>query len=367
VISEHISCEQAERAGAWDVRLGVVLLRLEAFQITHGHMCVPCDYVCEDGFRLGQWVSRRKRDARHGCLHPRYRIFDSVPGWNWGPCHRRLIAGLERLRAYVAEHGTARVPPYYVCADGFRLGQWVSSRRNSPGQHAWLNEILEAMPCWGVSRQAEGLAAHWRRDRMVDDRKVDEELLRRLKEFRAGRGDVPVPRRYRCEDGFRLGERLRVCLAQEPPRHALLRRALAEEGVSPIRTAGVPRREGLAHLWGYVREHNTAWVPTSYVCADGFRLGRWVHRRRVRRGADPALDAQLGTLPGWTWNPVEDGFRQKVRRAQEAALAGHLNSERRLREWVGEQQRAARRGALDTAQMRLLCEAGLVDVHLQWG
>jgi hypothetical protein len=75
----------------------------------------------------------------------------------------------------------------------------------------------------------------------------------------------------------------------------------------------------------------------------------------------------LGTLPGWTWNPVEDGFRQKVRRAQEAALAGHLNSERRLREWVGEQQRAARRGALDTAQMRLLCEAGLVDVHLQWG
>jgi hypothetical protein len=32
---------------------------------------------------------------------------------------------------------------------------------------------------------------------------------------------VPVARRYRCGDGFRLGLRLRMCLAQGPERHQI--------------------------------------------------------------------------------------------------------------------------------------------------
>jgi len=228
-----------------------------------------------------------------------------------------------------------------------------------------LNEILEGMPNWQVSRRAEGVE-RWRRERVIDDRPLDEELLRRLDKFRADHGKVPVPRRYRCEDGFRLGARLRACLAREPRRHGLLRRALADSPW-PIGASERFRNEGFAHLWEYVRERGTACVPAPYVCEDGFKLGSWVARRRRKRGVDPVLDAKLQSLPGWVWRPREEGYRRRVQRARDAVLAAHLTSELRLRNWVREQQRAARRGTLDPARVKQLREAGLIGVHLHRG
>lgn len=200
----------------------------------------------------------------------------------------------------------------------------------------------------------------------IDDRAIDEDLLRRLGRFEVEYGRVPVARRYRCGDGFPLGLRLRACLAQGVERHQMLRRALGGD-LWPIRTRVTFRNEALAHLWAYVREHHSAWVSTSYVCEDGFELGMWVGRLRRRhrqRGADLELDVLLESLPGWTWEPRQEGFQRLMRLAQEAALSGRPNSDLRLRDWVGEQRRAARAGRLDGARAELLEEAGLIDVHV---
>jgi hypothetical protein len=205
-----------------------------------------------------------------------------------------------------------------------------------------------------------------KRASVVDDRAVDEDLLRRLGRFEVEHGRVPVARRYRCGDGFPLGLRLRTCLAQALERHQMLRRALGGD-LWPIRTPVTFRNEALAHLWVYVRERHSAWVPTSYVCDDGFKLGMWVHRRRRRRGADPELDVLLQSLPGWTWEPRQEEFQRRVRLAQEAALGGRPSYDLRLRDWVGEQRRAARAGRLDAARVELFEEAGLIDVHLHRG
>ncbi len=205
-----------------------------------------------------------------------------------------------------------------------------------------------------------------RRAGYVDDRAVDEDLLRRLERFEVEYGRVPVARRYRCADGFPLGLRLRTCLTQRLERHQLLRQTLGGD-LWPIRTPVTFRNEALAHLWVYVRERHSAWVPTSYVCDDGFKLGMWVHRRRRRRGTDPELDALLESLPGWTWEPLQEGFQRRVRLALDAASSGRLSHDLRLRDWVAEQRRAARAGGLDAARVELLEEAGLIDVHLHRG
>jgi hypothetical protein len=197
---------------------------------------------------------------------------------------------------------------------------------------------------------------------VVDDRAVDEDLLRRLGGFEVEHGRVPVARRYLCGDGFPLGLRLRTCLAQGLERHQMLRQALGGD-LWPIRTPVTFRNEALAHLWACVREHHSAWVATSYVCHDGFKLGMWIHRRRRRRGAD----ALLQSLPGWTWEPRHEWFQRRVQLAQEAALSGRLRYDLRLRDWVGEQRRAVRAvraGRLDAARVELLKEAGLIDVHM---
>lgn len=227
---------------------------------------------------------------------------------------------------------------------------WASMRRFGPRQRHDYH--VESIP--------------GKRAGVVDDRAVDEDLLRRLGGFEVEYGRVPVARRYRCDDGFPLGLRLRMCLAQGLERHQMLRQALGGD-LWPIRTPVTFRNEALAHLWVCVRERHSAWVPTSYVCDDGFKLGMWVHRRRRRRGADPELDVLLQSLPGWTWEPRQERFQGRVLLAQEAALSGRPSYDLRLRDWVGEQRRAARAGRLDAARVELLEEAGLIDVHLHRG
>lgn len=177
---------------------------------------------------------------------------------------------------------------------------------------------------------------------------------------------MAVPRRYVCEDGYRLGEVLRRCLSRSPDHHVALREAIRCEPW-PISTLATFRNEALAHLWAYVREHGIAGVPTSHVCADGFRLGSWINRCRRRRGADAAFDAMLESFPGWMWKPSEEVFAARVRLAEEAARSGRLTSDLRLRAWVGEQRRAAHAGVLDKKRVGLLREAGLIDVHLHRG
>ncbi len=351
--------DRDRRGGALDARLWSVLERLEEVRSVHGHLEVPLDPVCGDGFRLGKWLARRRAEAQSEKLRPCYRVLDDVRGWDWEPCNPRLIIGLERLCEYVAEYGTSRVPLWYECDDGFRLGVWVRSRRARPSSCAWLNEVLEQMPFWRVSRKGVP-------PRTLSDRVIDEELLRRIATFRAKYGSVPVPPKYRCEDGFWLGQRLQTCLARDAGRHEILRNALRREPW-PIRTSETFRNEALSHLWGYVREHGSASPSASYVCDDDFRLGAWVHRRRRRRGADLDLDAQLESLPGWTWSPLESRFRERVLEVQEAALAGRLRGDRRLSGWLGEQRRAARADRLDPAYVDLLRQSGLIDVQVHRG
>lgn len=125
-----------------------VLLRLDEFRASYGHLYVPEGWRCRDGFPLGGWVVRRRREYRDGCLHQRYEVLERLPGWDWQPRHHRLIEGLQRLQAYVAVHETAHVPWKYECEDGFKLGTWVRNRRRLAGKQPWLDEQLAGMPGW---------------------------------------------------------------------------------------------------------------------------------------------------------------------------------------------------------------------------
>jgi hypothetical protein len=127
---------------------------------------------------------------------------------------------------------------------------WASMRRFGPRQrHDHHMESIQG-----------------KRAGVVDDRAVDEDLLRRLRRFEVEYGRVPVARRYKCDDGFPLGLRLRTFLAQGPECHQMLRRALGGD-LWPIRTSVKFRNEALAHLWAYVRA--PLGVGADVVCLRG--------------------------------------------------------------------------------------------------
>lgn len=111
---------------------------LARYRDAHGHLDVPPRWVCEDGFRLGEWASRRRAERRRESptLTPeRIRQLDAL-GFGWGPRttrstfeQQRWANAVAHLTDYVAEHGHARVPHRFTCPDGFRLGIWVFTRR----------------------------------------------------------------------------------------------------------------------------------------------------------------------------------------------------------------------------------------------
>jgi|GEM_PF-1963873 hypothetical protein len=348
--------------------LGAVLARLDEFRAAQGHLYVPTHYVCADGFRLGRWVASRRHEKRHGRLHFRYSVLETLPGWDWRAHNRRLVEGLDRLGAYVEQYGTSRVPLEFVCDDGFRLGVWVVNRRTDGHRHPWLTEILEQMPDWHVRRWPLESEQQRRADRAAD-----EELLRRVELFLAEHGTTKVPRGYVCDDDFKLGAILlnrRRRSERRPDRHQELLQAIA---ALPDERPRVPPNErlrmlsierGLMHLWDYLQAHDTACVPNAYVTPDRFNLGGWVRTRRSYRGRDHAVDALLESLPGWTWAPLERAFAEQLRRFERAADANRLTGNRKLLNWAGKQRRAAQAGKLSQSRLSQLRDAGVLAVHM---
>jgi hypothetical protein len=348
-----VAADQAAADLKMERELEDVIARLDAFRAEHRHLYVHTHHRCDDGFQLGQWVMRRRSEKRRGRLHPRYGVLDSVPGWDWQSVDARLLEGLYRLEEYVERNGTARVPLWYECDDGLRLGVWVRNRRNGPERHPWLTEILERMPGWRTRRR------WWESERQRDaDRLTDEEILRRVELFHAERRTTRVPPGYESDDGFRLGAILAGRRKRPPERHEVLLQAIAAlPDESPQERL---REDALVHLWDYIQKHQAADVLPSYVAPDGFRLGAWIANHRRLRGKDSAIDVVLESLPGWTWSPIEQAFLGRVEEFERVAKDKRAVKNPSLRQWVREQRSAAQAGKLSPARVERLREAGVL-------
>ena len=70
-------------------------------------------------------------------------------------------------------------------------------------------------------------------------------------------------------------------------------------------------RDGLAQLAAYVAKNGHGRVPYNHATAEGFKLGRWVARRRAVRKMgrlSPEREAEL-TAAGMVWDPKGDDDR----------------------------------------------------------
>lgn len=104
-----------------------------------------------NGFRLGSWVSIQRGKYAKGNLSDdrKYRL-ESLPGWSWDIRTDAWEKAFSLLKAYVEEHGHARVEYSYE-ADGVSVGAWASLQRSLFAK-ASLSvdrvDRLEALPGW---------------------------------------------------------------------------------------------------------------------------------------------------------------------------------------------------------------------------
>ena len=148
-------------------------------------------FTTKDGFKLGSWVSSRRRGYKNGQLTPDRIDALNALGFIWDPFEDDYQRGLGYLKAYKAEHGDCRVPLRFTTKDGFKLGKWVSRRRNDYKIHRLTLDRIEALNALGFI---------W--DQLEDDYQKG---LGYLKAYKTEHGDCRVPQRFRTKGGFQLG------------------------------------------------------------------------------------------------------------------------------------------------------------------
>lgn len=132
------------------------LKALQCFISRVGH-AAPTQGEVVDGFALGFWVTRRRRDYRAGMLSTeRVADLEALPGWQWDPNEHRWRKGFAALAEYAAVHGHAS-PTRGERFDDYPVGDWVRAQRD-----AWTNgrltadrvERLQSLPGWRWSPES---------------------------------------------------------------------------------------------------------------------------------------------------------------------------------------------------------------------
>lgn len=259
------------------------LEHLKEYVERFGNACVPTRYVCEDGYRLGAWITTQKIKYKKGRLNPEViRILfdaglddDALTRSRPNYMRKRWKIGLEHLKEYVNRFGSASIPHDYVCEDGYCLGTWVAAQKNKYKKRSLTAErnkdLLEAglaLP-EAIASRDQYWAKKWK------------DGLDHLKEYVKRFGSASMPSRYVCDDGYRLGSWVSA------RKHEYNTGALDDKKAMELIEAGFDFRQtdiktfdkwrdGFRHLVQYRFDARSLCVPYNYVCEDGFLLGQWV-------------------------------------------------------------------------------------------
>lgn len=106
---------------------------LTKYASNEGSSLVPQSYNTSEGYPLGSWVSKLRRNKERLTSDQLARV-ESLIGWDWDPFSTRWNIGFEELTKYIALHGSARVPHKYVTSEGYNLGTWITTQRANKGK-----------------------------------------------------------------------------------------------------------------------------------------------------------------------------------------------------------------------------------------
>ena len=160
-----------------------------------GHSDVRQRYVTSDGFKLGMWLSNQKTAYKKGKLSKkRFELLNKLNvNWykdsslNWYKLYSKLCQ-------YYKENGNIDVKQHYITKDGYELGKWLSSQRQSYKRGTLVKEKIKLL---------EKLNIKWSIDYLyqIDWHNNYERLCNYYNEY----GNTKVSLKYLDENGYSLG------------------------------------------------------------------------------------------------------------------------------------------------------------------
>ena len=122
---EEIGCRWDAVDARWERGYQALLAYRERF----GTANVPFNYVSDDGYKLGQWLTVQRKNARKGTLDKQKQARLERLGLEWNVFQKKWQTGYEHAAAFQKENGHLNVKHQYVSEDGYKLGVWISTQR----------------------------------------------------------------------------------------------------------------------------------------------------------------------------------------------------------------------------------------------
>ena len=361
--------DMCEGSGSWNK--GIQELRI--FEAVHGTVLVPKNYETLDGFKLGNWVRHKRKAKSKGTLcNDQIKELDDL-GFVWDVYYHQWRQVIHKLRDYKSENGDMLVPQNYDTLDGFKLGNWVATKRVAKSKGTLCSDQIKELDdlgfVWDVYHH------QWRRG------------IHKLRDYKSEYGDMLVPKNYHTLDGLKLGNWV------ASKRKAKSDGTLSSDQIKELDDLGFvwdvndhQWQQGIDKLHDYKSDYGDMLVPKNYETLNGFKLGNWVNQKRVAKSNGRLSSDQIKELDdlGFVWDVYHHQWRQGIHKLRDyKSEYGRRHCDMlvpknydtldgfKLGNWVATKRVAKSKGTLCSDQIKELDDLGFVwdvyDHHFQQG
>lgn len=273
----------------------------------NGDIDIPAKHVSDNGIRLGVWLTnQRKRKAEGKLTEQQIQQLEAL-GIEWNTKYERAWSkGIAEAKLYHAQFGNLNVSPSYVSSSGFKLGDWITNRRE------------------------------YRRDRLSEKRREELDSLGMIwekpdpwmtkyelaKAYYKEHGNLNIPADYKSDgvwiakwldeqkqirNGRRTGKRLTENQIQ-------MLDSIGMEWENRTKKAQTDAwQRGYSDAKAYFEDFGDLNVPSDYCGVSGKRLDTWIQRQRKLKNDGKLTKEQVELLEqlgiAWTTtDPWENGY-----------------------------------------------------------
>lgn len=332
---------------------------LQKYKDEFGDCLVSDDFVTNNGFKLGKWVSNQRQSfigRRKELSDEKIRKLEEIE-FVWSPIDLIWNKNFNALMEYKYQFGNCSPPSNYVTPDGEKLGSWVNKQRNSYKDNELSTDKVAKLKEIGFVWNA--LDELWT--------KGFKELINYKNSF----GNLLPVIDYVSPNGFKLGSWV------SNQRAKYKKNSLSPERIEHLEAIGfiwnphdASWKEGFEHLKMYKASHLDCSPSSSYIAPDGYKLGKWVNYQRTsyrKKNLSSENITQLEAI-GFEWDIVDSGWNELV-----AELIIYKNSYGncapttsyispkgyKLGAWVSRVRQSHKLGRLSSEKIKMLIDVGL--------
>lgn len=247
-------------------------IEAENYYKINGNLLVPINYCCGNNIALGRWIStqRQKYKGNSKCTLSNEQIskLEKI-GMIWNPVDYLWMSSYFEAKKYYELKGNLIVPRNFT-QNNVNISQWIKRQRQK--YHGNLKEKL-------TKEQIDLLI----KIGMVWDEKEYNwnNYIFEAKKYVESNSNLDVPQNYITKNNIHLGSWISHL------RRDYNRGLLSDKKINQLNSLGMiwssyehSFSSGLFHSKEYFMENGDLLVPYSYICNDGYALGRWIGKVR---------------------------------------------------------------------------------------